>query len=78
MITVKNINGSPTEKPKGSFFGIHSDEKYFYFFESKSEADSFRSSIPKGEEKLIENELVNQFKELSLSELGEIKKILSL
>lgn len=45
MIRVSNINGSPESKP-ANYYAVHSDDMFFYFFETKEEYDIFISSLP--------------------------------
>lgn len=45
MIKVNNINGTPEYEPK-EYVGIHSDDKFFYFFETPEECHKFYTEIP--------------------------------
>lgn len=45
MIKVPNINGSPESTPK-KYIGVHSDDSYYYFFETEKEKDNFYAGIP--------------------------------
>jgi len=46
VIKVKNIKGSPESIPD-KYVGIHSDDNFFYFFETEREKDTFYDSLPK-------------------------------
>ena len=45
MIKVNNIQGSPESTPD-IYVGIHSDDKFFYFFETEKEKESFYAALP--------------------------------
>lgn len=45
MIKVPNIKGSPESTPK-KYVGIHSDDSYYYFFETEKEKENFYAGIP--------------------------------
>lgn len=45
MIKVPNIQGSPESTPK-KYIGIHSDDSYYYFFETEKEKENFYAGIP--------------------------------
>lgn len=45
MIKVPNIHGSPESTPK-KYIGVHSDDSYYYFFETEKEKDNFYAGIP--------------------------------
>jgi len=44
MIKVNNINGAPESTPE-TFAGVHSDNDFFYFFETKEEHEEFLSAL---------------------------------
>jgi hypothetical protein len=44
MIKVNNLNGVPEYIPAG-IFAIHSDDNYFYFFDSDEERDIFLNNL---------------------------------
>lgn len=44
MITVRNINGKPERIP-ANHHGSHVDTDFFYFFETKQEAEAFRQQL---------------------------------
>ena len=45
MIRINNINGSPEFKPE-KYYAIHSNDTYFYFFETKEEQQDYLAAIP--------------------------------
>ena len=45
MVKVKNIQGSPEITPD-EYYSIHSDDNYFYFFDSEKEHNDFIEKIP--------------------------------
>ena len=45
MIKVPNIKGSPESTPK-KYIGVHSDDDFYYFFETEKEKDNFYAGIP--------------------------------
>lgn len=77
MIQVKNIDGNPESKPEMNF-GSKSDEKFFYFYESKDEAEANRyviaPQIPKYNDD--DSELIRLFKSATPEEIEVIKTLL--
>jgi hypothetical protein len=45
MIKVNNIKGKPESIPD-NYVGINSDDKFFYFFETEKEKESFYAELP--------------------------------
>lgn len=80
MIKVNNLNGNPEYIPETTG-GIHTDENYFYFFETKQEHDNFLASLPEPEP-TPQPEVIGGALQAVLAatpeELDQIKKILGI
>lgn len=84
MIKVANINGCPDiateilQYDNRFIFGNHSDQEYFYFFESHEEAENFYSLLPRQE--IIDipqpNVALQIISSLTANERKELVKIL--
>lgn len=67
MIKVNKINGSPETIPNTSY-GLHSDDEFFYFFESDIERKDFLAALPKifdkrsWEESVVEPAVLNHIR----------------
>lgn len=59
MIRVSNINGSPESKPT-NYYAIHSDNAYFYFFETKEQQQDYLATVYSVWDKKIYVQQVNE------------------
>lgn len=77
MTTVNKIDGSPETTPE-IYYSVHSDDSFFYFFESAEEHQAFLDSLPVVPQETPPNPIIEFLQSATPEEITEFKNLLGL
>jgi hypothetical protein len=77
MIRVNNLQGQPEETPE-FYYSTHSDDSYFYFFESDQEHQEFLSLLPNIPQVTPPNPVIEFLQTATPDEISQFKTLLGL
>lgn len=77
MITVNKIEGSPETTPE-IYYSVHSDDSFFYFFESAEEHQAFLNLLPTSPEVTPPSPIIEFLQNATSEEITEFKKLLGI
>jgi spore coat protein CotH len=77
MITVNNIDGAPESTPE-TYYAVHNNENFFYFFDTEEEHETYLSTLPVIEQQPEPNPIIEFLKTATEEEKNEFKALLGI